>query len=55
MLVQWKAECQNRKENHPKFAVRFSTLEYKEQEDMINIPLYLAGSLKNVRNRILES
>jgi len=40
-----------RKENQPKFAVRFSTLEYKEQEDMVNIPLYLACSLKRVNKR----
>lgn len=31
-----------RKEQHPKCAIRFSELPYKEQEDMINVPLYLA-------------
>ena len=29
-------------------AIRFSTLEYKKQEDMINVPLYLAGQIKRL-------
>lgn len=32
-----------RKENAPGIAIRFSALPYKEQEDMVNVPLYLAG------------
>lgn len=39
-----------RKENQPKFAVRFSTLEYKEQENIVNIPLYLAENLKKTHS-----
>lgn len=31
-----------RREEKPKLAIRFSTLQYKKQEDMINMPLYLA-------------
>ncbi len=31
-----------RREQKPALAIRFSQLEYKEQEDMINVPLYLA-------------
>ena len=31
-----------RKEQHPKCAIRFSELPYKEQQDMTNVPLYLA-------------
>ncbi len=39
-----------RRENAPEFAVRFSTLPYKKQEDMVNVPLYLAGKLKKILN-----
>ena len=31
-----------RREEKPELAIRFSTLQYKKQEDMINMPLYLA-------------
>ena len=31
-----------RKEENPELAIRFSTLEYKEQDGMVNVPLYLA-------------
>ncbi len=31
-----------RRENEPKFAIRFSALEYKKQDCMVNAPLYLA-------------
>ena len=31
-----------RREQKPQLAIRFSQLEYKEQDDMINVPLYLA-------------
>ena len=37
-----------RKEESPSLAIRFSTLQYKEQEDMINVPLYLAGRIKQI-------
>lgn len=34
-----------RREENPDCAIRFSSLEYKEQEDMINVPLYLADRI----------
>lgn len=34
-----------RREEKPELAIRFSQLEYKEQDDMINLPLYLAGRI----------
>lgn len=34
-----------RRENLPALAIRFSVLPYKEQEDMVNVPLYLAGRI----------
>ena len=37
-----------RREQKPERAIRFSTLEYKEQDDMINVPLYLAGRVKEM-------
>ena len=37
-----------RNEQHPNFAIRFSELPYKKQEDMINVPLYLAGQIKKI-------
>ena len=37
-----------RKEESPSLAIRFSSLQYKEQEDMINVPLYLAGRIKQI-------
>ena len=37
-----------RRENNPELAIRFSTLEYKKQEDMVNVPLYLAGQIKRL-------
>lgn len=37
-----------RRENNPELAIRFSTLEYKKQEDMLNVPLYLAGQIKRL-------
>lgn len=50
-------ECKNtisasfkryRNEQNPNFAIRFSELPYKKQEDMINVPLYLAGQIKKI-------
>ncbi|MCR4939325.1 MAG: ATP-binding protein [Treponemataceae bacterium] len=35
-----------RREEKPDCAIRFSTLEYKEQDDMINLPLYLADRIQ---------
>lgn len=37
-----------RSEMSPKNAIRFSTLPYKEQDDMINVPLYLAGRVNTI-------
>ena len=37
-----------RKEELPEVAIRFSQLEYKEQDDMVNVPLYLACRLKKI-------
>ena len=37
-----------RNEQNPNFAIRFSELPYKKQEDMINVPLYLAGQIKKI-------
>ena len=37
-----------RNEQNPNFAIRFSELPYKKQEDMINMPLYLAGQIKKI-------
>ena len=37
-----------RREENPDCAIRFSALEYKEQEDMINVPLYLADRIKQI-------
>ena len=34
------------KENSPEQAVRYSLLPYKEQENMVNIPLYYVGKIK---------
>ena len=39
-----------RKEETPEKAIRFSTLEYKVQSDLINVPLYLAGRIKSYVN-----
>lgn len=38
-----------RNEQKPNLAIRFSELPYKEHEDMINIPFYLAGQIKKLR------
>lgn len=38
-----------RNEQKPNLAICFSELPYKEQEDMINIPFYLAGQIKKLR------
>ena len=35
-----------RNEQNPNFSIRFSELPYKKQEDMINVPIYLAGQIK---------
>ncbi|MBO4859715.1 MAG: ATP-binding protein [Treponema sp.] len=35
-----------RKEQNPNLAIRFSELPYKRQEDIVNVPLYLAGRVK---------
>ena len=37
-----------RREEKPDLAIRFSQLEYKEQEDMINVPLYLADRINKL-------
>ena len=37
-----------RKEQKPNLAVRFSELPYKEQDGMVNVPLYLAGQIKKL-------
>ena len=37
-----------RREKSPETAVRFSTLEYKKEENMVNVPLYLACGLKRI-------
>ncbi|EID84146.1 putative ATPase (AAA+ superfamily) [Treponema sp. JC4] len=37
-----------RKEQKPNLAVRFSELPYKEQDGMVNVPLYLAGRIKRL-------
>lgn len=37
-------------ERKPKQAIRYSGLEYMEQECMVNIPLYLAGKTKELLN-----
>lgn len=37
-----------RREKAPETAVRFSTLEYKKEENMVNVPLYLACGLKRI-------
>ena len=31
-------------------AIRFSELPYKEQDDMVNVPLYLAGQMKKIQS-----
>lgn len=36
-----------RRENTPELAVRFSTLQYERQDDLLNVPLYLADKLRN--------
>lgn len=37
-----------RRENNPDVAIRFSTLPYKKQENVVNVPLYMAGRVKGV-------
>ena len=37
-----------RRENNPEIAIRFSTLPYKKQDDMVNVPLYMTGKLKSI-------
>lgn len=37
-----------RKEQKPELAIRFSELPYKEQDDMVNVPLYLGGQIKRL-------
>nr|WP_178843170.1 DUF4143 domain-containing protein [uncultured Treponema sp.] len=37
-----------RRENTPELAIRFSNLEYKKQDDMVNVPLYLAGQIQRL-------
>ncbi len=37
-----------RKEQKPNLAIRFSELPYKKQEDMVNVPLYLADQIKKL-------
>ena len=43
-----------RREQQPELAIRLSQLEYKEQEDMINVPLYLADRI-NKLNVVFKS
>ena len=40
-----------RREQKPDLAIRFSQLEYKEQEDMINLPLYLACRINKISDK----
>ena len=40
-----------RRDEKTEIAVRFSTLEYKEQDGMVNVLLYLAGRLKDYVNQ----
>ena len=40
-----------RREQKPDLAIRFSQLEYKEQEDMINVPLYLACRINKISDK----
>lgn len=40
-----------RREEKPDLAIRFSQLEYKEQEDMINVPLYLACRINKISDK----
>ena len=35
------------RENNPRRAVRYSLVPYREQENMVNIPLYYVGKIKN--------
>ena len=37
-----------RREQKPELAIRFSQLQYKEQDDMINVPLYLADKINEI-------
>lgn len=37
-----------RRENNPDVAIRFSTLPYKKQENVVNMPLYMAGRIKEI-------
>ncbi|MBQ0162786.1 MAG: DUF4143 domain-containing protein, partial [Treponema sp.] len=37
-----------RRENKPSVSIRFSTLPYKKQDEMINVPLYLAGRCRTL-------
>ena len=41
-----------RRENTPELAIRFSPLEYKKQEDMVNVPLYLACRINKETGRL---
>lgn len=43
-----------RREQKPAIAIRFSSLEYKEQDGMINVPLYLAGRKKWAQTDVLR-
>lgn len=40
-----------RREQKPDLAIRFSQLEYKEEEDMINVPLYLADRINKISDK----
>lgn len=40
-----------RREQKPDLAIRFSQLEYKEQEDMINVPLYLVCRINKISDK----
>ena len=37
-----------RREINPEIAIRFSTLPYKKQDGMVNVPLYMTGKLKSI-------
>ena len=37
-----------RREQKPELAIRFSQLQYKEQDDMINVPLYLTDKINEI-------
>lgn len=41
-MACFKRYRKEKKQNKTKLSIRFSELAYKEQEDVVNVPLYLA-------------